>query len=396
VERYNKPIFVSAGNSQPGLNAYSEISSGDKVISVGGYVHEDTWRAVFGAKAFGGDYINNSAGRGPREDGGFKPDLIAPSAGVFATRGWGPGEHFTKAYKLPPGYATNQGTSFSAPMAAGAAALLISAAKQTGAPYDAARLRWALKAGARYLPRYGAHEQGAGLINVIAAWEALKNPPQTPDIICHAPNKTLSSQYLKKPYHGPGIYEREGWSSGQTGHRTITFTRTTGPVEPVVYPVIWIGNDGTFDSQTTIKLPLLRPVDLQVLVYPKSSGVHSAILSLVDAKTGYSIHQVMNTVVAAEQLTAEKHFTAKWSGQVEWLGYKSYFINIPIGTSALKVDLEIKHGNISLQFPTRPTGKYATLEPNRAGVDPAHIIINSKLEERCGKFSPIPLPGFGN
>ena len=51
---------------------------------------------------------------------------------------------------------------------------LISAAKQTGVPFDAARLRWAVTSSARYLSGYGAYEQGSGLFQIGSAWEVLR------------------------------------------------------------------------------------------------------------------------------------------------------------------------------------------------------------------------------
>src|SRR5262249_22098163 len=179
VKRYRKPIFASAGNSGPGLNNITEYANGSKVISVGGYVNRDNRRTGPGGEAESEDYVAELSGRGPRQDGGFKPDLLAPIGGTYADlqeTTWG---ELPGGRKLPPGYAGigTLGTSFAAPTAAGAAALLISAAKQSGIAYDAEKIRWALSSTARFLPGYSACEQGHGLINVGAAWEALKHPP---------------------------------------------------------------------------------------------------------------------------------------------------------------------------------------------------------------------------
>ena len=76
--------------------------------------------------------------RGPREDGGFKPNISAPGAAVSTIPTWQPAARCAGTYALPPGYGMFNGTSMAAPQAAGAAALLISAAKQT-APQREAR-----------------------------------------------------------------------------------------------------------------------------------------------------------------------------------------------------------------------------------------------------------------
>src|SRR5262249_30421218 len=138
------------------------------------YTHRDTWRAVYARVVPKEHYVDVYSARGPGEDGGFKPDLIAPSTSISVNSAVFPSRVRTEMYKLPFGYTSFGGTSSASPMAAGGAALLISAAKQSGISYTAERLQWALKSGARFLPSIGAHDQGAGLINVPAAWRTLK------------------------------------------------------------------------------------------------------------------------------------------------------------------------------------------------------------------------------
>jgi hypothetical protein len=354
VDRFKKPIFIAAGNDIPNINTVFSNSSGRNLISVGGYVNKATWLSNYAVKADKDDYLLHMAARGPRKDGGFKPDVVAPAAGVaaeFETYG-SPGQPFT----LPPGYSVTAGTSFATPMASGAAALLISAAKQTGIPYDAERLRWALKSTARYLPEYGAYEQGAGLINIVAAWEALQKAAAPVAISSRAQVNAVMSQYLQEPYQGPGIYEREGWKPSQTGSRTVTFRRTSGARTPITYAVRWTGNDGTFTSSAKITLPLNTPVTLPVTITPKTAGVHSAVLNLDEINGAPVVYQMMNTIVAAEQFTAENSFSITREGQAEYPGNTSYFFNVPRDASAFRVDTQIANGNLRLNFAS-PSGK---------------------------------------
>src|SRR5262249_6886714 len=149
----------------------------------------DTWQAVSGVQASREDYVAEPSSRGPRDDGGFKPDLLAPVGGIYADIQYAPYMNILPGgHKLPPGYGAvgGLGTSLAAPMAAGAAGLLISAAKQSGVRYDAERIRWALTSTARFLPGYQACEQGHGLIDVGAAWEALKRAPEPVTIASRA------------------------------------------------------------------------------------------------------------------------------------------------------------------------------------------------------------------
>ena len=108
------------------------------------------------------------------------------------------------------------GTSMASPQAAGAAALLISAAKQAGAQKQPDQLRQAITSSARFLDptRIGAYEQGNGLINVGAAWDLLKTNIKTVDISSSVPVNTLLSGFLATPGVGSGIYDREGVTAG--------------------------------------------------------------------------------------------------------------------------------------------------------------------------------------
>ena len=121
------------------------------------------------------------------------------------------------------------GTSMASPQAAGAAALLISAAKQQNVQQPD-QLRQAITSSARFLDsaRFGAYEQGNGLMNVAAAWNLLKTNIQTVDISSSVPVNTLLSGFLATPGVGRGINDREGVTLGQSYTRTYTFTRNSG------------------------------------------------------------------------------------------------------------------------------------------------------------------------
>ena len=92
----------------------------------------------------------------------------------------------------------------------GAAALLVSAAQQSGVQYQPAQIRQAMKSTTRYLSgRYQAYEQGNGLLNVNAAWDLLKTNLKTVNITSSVPVNTVLSGFLATPGRGMGIYDRE-------------------------------------------------------------------------------------------------------------------------------------------------------------------------------------------
>jgi subtilisin family serine protease len=80
VEQYNVQMFISAGNSGPGMNTVGDPSVATKVMSVGAYITDDTYLAAYGAQLYEDDNLHYFSSRGPREDGGFKPNVVASGA----------------------------------------------------------------------------------------------------------------------------------------------------------------------------------------------------------------------------------------------------------------------------------------------------------------------------
>ena len=361
IQKYGKLLFAAAGNGNDGLNGIISPADAEEVIAVGSYMSKETSRVNYGVDLPDADNMNGYTSHGPTKEGGLKPNLLAPTIVLTTKPGFLPGENHYGNYPLPAGYQVYGGTSTSTPFAAAGAALLISAAKQNGVKYDARRLRWAIMSSARFLAPYSPEQQGAGLLQVPAAWEALKNAPEPIDIVTSAPVKAVLSEYLQQPNRGTGIFEREGWTAGQSGQRIISFARTSGTAGPMTFQLRWTGNDQTFAAPAELTLSLNTTVDVAIAVAPKTNGVHSAILNLV-YMGGTVVHQVLNTIVAAEQLDKKNSFTVTRSGQAEWLHSQSYFVNVPAGTPALEVDMQISEGNVMPSL-TRPNGRWYYLLP---------------------------------
>ena len=163
---------------------------------------------------------------------------------------WQAGQPVAGTYTLPPGYGMFNGTSMASPQAAGAAALLISAAKQAGVQQQPDQIREALKSSARAISirGSGAYEQGVGIIDVPAAWNLLKTNLKTDDDHVVRAGQHRAVRLPRHPGRRPGIYDREGVTSGRATRGTYTFTRTSGGGGAVTYNLSWLGNDGTFSS----------------------------------------------------------------------------------------------------------------------------------------------------
>ena len=341
IRVYKVQMFISAGNDGPGVNTIGDPAVATTVMAVGTYITKDTWQSNYGSDSSYVDNIHYFSSRGPREDGGFKPNIIAPGAAVSTTPRWQEGGAVAGTYALPPGYSMLQGTSMASPQAAGAAALLVSAAKQTGAQYAPFQLRQAINSSARLLDtaRYAVYEQGNGLFNVPAAWDLLKTNIKNTEISSSVAVNSALSGFLKTPGFGMGIYDREGVVLGQSYTRQYTLVRTKGGSSLTDYTLSWKGNDGTFSSQTTIKLPKDQPVTFSVTINPSATGAHAAILNIDDPNTVGVDYQTMNVVIVPDTFAAGNNFTVTKSGSVGRNQVLHYFFRVPAGTPAFKVDL---------------------------------------------------------
>ncbi len=341
IEQSGVQMFISAGNSGSGMNTVGDPSVCNTVVSVGSYITDATWRSNYGSDSAFLDNLHGFSSRGPREDGGFYPLVVAPGSAISTTPMWQAGGPVGGTYALPAGYSMFNGTSMASPQAAGAAALLISAAKQVGVQKQPAQIRQALASSARYIDsRIQAYEQGNGLINVVAAWDLLQTNIKTVDISSSVAVDSLLSDFLASPGIGRGIFDREGVAAGSSYTRTYTFTRTSGGGGAKLYNVSWVGNDvGTFSSPSTITLASGTPTLFDVAVNPISAGAHSAVLNLDDPTTAGIDYQTMNVVVAAEQFTAANNFTVTKMGSIGRNQTTSYFFNVPPNSPAFKVDL---------------------------------------------------------
>ncbi|MFI5846024.1 S8 family serine peptidase [Catenuloplanes sp. NPDC051500] len=366
ITDYGVQMFISAGNSGPGLNTLGDPSTAAEVVSVGSSISKETWAANYGSVVNTAYQMHPFSSRGPREDGGFKPNIVAPGAAISSVPTWQPGQPSAQAgYALPPGYGMFQGTSMASPQAAGAAALLLSAARANDAGLTPAQLRRGIYTSAGFIKDVTAYEQGYGLFNVPAAWELLKRDVETRTYTSVAPVCTPLSQYLgindePTPHQGPGIYNR--CAAGEGGHKPgqsktyqIKITRTSGPSKAVTHKLSWAGNDGTFNTLGSVSVPLNKTITVSVSAKP-SAGAHAAILKIDDPATPVIDFEVMNTVVAATELP-KPAYSVSASGKVDRNDTQSYFVNVPAGAAALQVNLSgIAAGSQTRFIAIAPTG----------------------------------------
>ena len=338
-------LVISAGNSGPGINTIGDPSVAGKVISVGSSITKETWLANYGSVVTTPLTLHNYSSRGPREDGGFKPNVMAPGSAISTVPTWQAGSPVAEAgYTLPPGYAMFNGTSMAAPQTAGGVALLLSAAKAGNIDVSPRQLRESLYTSANFVDGVEAIAQGAGQVDLPAAWTLLKSRPTSQDYAVSAPVCTPISDFLATPDKGTGVYNRCDAANG--GHvvgvaktYTITVTRTSGNGGPSTANLRLVGNDGTFSlASESVATTKGAAAQIPVKALPSTPGVHSAILEIDDPGTAVVDHRVLLTVVLSTDLAAPSYLTSA-SGSVERNLTKKLFVTVPQGAKALQVKL---------------------------------------------------------
>ncbi|MFF2845723.1 S8 family serine peptidase [Streptomyces sp. NPDC058001] len=340
IDTYGVQLVISAGNDGPGLNTISDPALADKVISVGATISKETWAANYGSGVTKKYAMVPFSSHGPREDGGFAPTISAPGAAIQTTQTWLPGGPVAEAgYQLPAGYSMLQGTSMASPQAAGASALLLSAAKQKKIDLTPAKLRTALTSTAQHISGETANSEGSGLIDIVSAWKLIKRGVSANEYTVKAPVDTTIDWALKTPGFGTGLYDRDGGLKvGQKKTYDVVVTRTTGPNRSVPHLLSLKTNDGTFRiaGSSLVLLPLNKPVTVKVEAQPRSVGAHSAILEVDDLTTQGVDKQIMTTVVVSTPI-AKPSSTFSASGVSQRNSTISYYVTVPEGAKTLEV-----------------------------------------------------------
>ncbi|MFF4268894.1 S8 family serine peptidase [Streptomyces sp. NPDC001536] len=338
IDTYGVQLVISAGNSGPGANTIGDPGLADKVISVGASISKATWYSNYGSTVSKPYALIPFSSRGPREDGGFTPTLVAPGAAINTIQTWLPGAPVAESgYSLPAGYAMLQGTSMASPQAAGASALLLSAAKAKGIELTPKTLRTALTSTADHIKGVQAYEEGAGLINIEDAWDSIKDGATAHDYTVKAPVDTAIDQFLKTPGFGTGIYDREGGlKAGVKKSYEVTITRTSGADKPIYHELHLENNAaGTFSivGSDEVKLELNKPVTVKIAAKAPTAGLKSAILEVDDPRTEGIDKQILNTVVVSAPLK----YTYSASNTVQRNSSQHYFVTVPEGAKSLEV-----------------------------------------------------------
>ena len=344
VRRFDKPLFVP-GNNEPALAAIADEGLGSDVISVGASESAASYALYEGFRPATNDHKHwGGLSDGPGQDGSLKPDILAPSGLIAAVQSffWDPFSQRRRGYyTLPAGLWRFGGTSQATPVATGAAALLLSAARQAELHVDATSVATALLLGARHSNNLTANDQGNGLIDVAASWRILVAESRHPGSFVQwlAPvcgGSVRTAQWPNgAPNGGRGIFETIGWHPGDRGIRSMRFCLASPA--PVGLHASILLDDGTFRI-AGVKGSGSAAI-VSVAIDPIHAGFHSALVQLSD-NGGRVVGRGMVGIAAAVPLNAGDGYSTTQHLMVPRPGWTTTWVDVPPGTDALTVDVD--------------------------------------------------------
>ncbi len=349
TENEDVVLCTSAGNSGPGLCTVGIPAASDRAITVGAMLDKG-WTSYKAGAQIPHELITFFSSRGGPVQ---KPDVIAPGGASSTVPRWSKRENMW-------------GTSMASPQAAGAVALLLSAANQQKPKlsHKNALIKRALKTSAKTLPWYNALEQGAGLINVPKAFKQLKMYNDRKE-----QNKLLDySIETTSPYYNDMKGETAYW-------RTNSFFPTTPltqkfKVKPIFpkdmtkdekenfYRAFELKADVDWiklrTKQTYIKgdkesLDIVLEYDKDKLSVPGLYvGTVSGYLKTADNVSNEKENvefSFLNSIIVPVSFNEVNHYQYKWVGQHLSIGeIKRYFVKVPPAASTMTVDFEVPNG----------------------------------------------------
>lgn len=356
AERYGKAVLFPADNDF-GMSRVSEACIPAHVTCVNAYESADSYRTNAGILVAHRDNLHFVGAFGPAGNGALEPTFLAPSGYLSLVPAFHDVVSYSArpgVYNLRPGYSIGGGTSQATPTGAAATAILFGAARASGIAVTPQFVKAAMERTARYLPGIPAYEQGGGLVQVDAAyaWLAHHRGGTLPTITFDAPVHTAISRFLRTPNRGPGLFLREGVTTGAA--MTQTIWASTSEAAPERLAVALEGNDGTFSTSAGVVLRRGIRTPIAIAIDAKTDGAHSAILRL-RSRDGDLVGETLVTVVAGAPFTRANGYRVARRILAPRPGTTSLFVTVPVGAQALVVGLTSPRAKLSFR-PLQPDG----------------------------------------
>ncbi|HEY3367446.1 MAG TPA: S8 family serine peptidase [Symbiobacteriaceae bacterium] len=338
---YGCLIVLASDNTGPGLSSGTTLGNPSEVMAVGAYYSPAMWERDYGYKV-PHESIWSLSGMGPRSDGSYLPNVVAPGGSPTISSMW----------IDSTGYTTEKGTSIATPHVSGAAALLMQAGKQAGLNHDRISVKRALEMGARRIAGFEVYEQGNGLVQLPAAFSNLMMINSVPAL--KARTREGNGGLLARSYT-PGSTDFWLTNLGDDLTRVSVYSSADW-----VHPLL---RSLTLPPNVARQLPLeLNP--------PDGDGVHSAFLQMThQEKYGPSLTVPITFVRPIDlPLSVDKNFTT--TNSLEVGRYHRYFLDVKPGTATLNVTARVP---INPGTATQGTVRVHVLRPDGKAVYSAEI-----------------------
>jgi len=331
-------IVTSAGNEGPGLSTIGIPAGAQHVIAVGSYFTRELATNLRG-RDIGADRVVYYSSRGGELD---RPDVVAPGLAYSTIARW-------------DDRPVKSGTSMASPEVAGAAAVLLSAARASGLSPTWDDVRRALWTSAIPVDGYGPLDQGAGLVQVPGAWDALKalasrggRRPLTFDVDVDSP--------VPAGYSGRTSYWRAG---GYVPDRRKGIVYTVTPVFPERTPAdervsttvdVALRSDAAWLVADRARIAFQGEQDKTVALRIDGArltapGVHVGQVFGTPAGQSAPAFKLMAVVVVPHRFDGSGDRARSWSdlsldpGEV-----RRFFLEVPPGAGAMEIRVAIPEG----------------------------------------------------
>jgi len=355
VKRKNKLIFASAGNNANISSSINTLAQGHNVLAVG-QLHTSKIKKLF-LNVIEPDSSSTASSGGPLIDGRIKPDIIVPS---FVVSPIPDSDNQIKRFSrticpnliIPARAICAHGTSNASPIAAGAAASLLSVLKMEKITINAMDIVDEIRYSSRHVESIPLYLQGHGVFNVPNTLKNLRlSRNNRPVININAPIPYKMVISTGKTLNSYGLYEREGWHPGEKGFRNIKIRRTTGKKSTISLSTRIIGDEsGTYSVPKIITLPYNKEISVMIGINPKTYGVHSAWLELYSLETKKIVSRIGLTIISSASLldTASNpmHFhkiASNWKSAI-------IYVDVPKGSAALGLQVDVPKDAFLLGF----------------------------------------------
>ncbi|MGM0578003.1 MAG: S8 family serine peptidase [Myxococcota bacterium] len=384
---------VSAGNKGPGLSTVGTPAASARAWTAGALLLPDAAEALWG----GGVDRMRVFGFSSRGGELAKPDGMTPGVA------WSTVPPFLQRPVMA-------GTSMAAPQATGVHALLVSAALDTDTPWNSDLVKRALRATAEPVEGYTTLDQGAGLVQVGPAWEALRDaaPEARTEVLLgwdvstgvpHRPGSEGTASYWRTgdwvpdyPHTVDVSVEPAFLETATDAARTRFFTRLS-----LDSNAGWVRLD-----RRRLTFRGGRPQRLSLRLSPEAvrkPGLHVAHIT-ARAEDGLPAFTLPVTVVTPWTFRTKESRHRRFSGRLEPGAVERHFLEVPAGATELALALRTPEGRFGRTYLRvfDPEGRQVDVpQPVASSEDgrEAEFVVKSD-RFRPGVWEVVPYATFRN